>query len=89
MAVQRHLQPTLGAEIGIGVPAHIGQQTGRLADSLMRLVREQRRDPVVEQVAMFGEATEQPPLLASRDDQRVRARVSASSPAWSSPSRRP
>src|SRR3546814_13588315 len=54
IAVQRKLQPPVGTKIGVRPPCDIGKQTGGVANAgqLRRLVGEQRRDPLVQVLAL-------------------------------------
>ena len=71
--MQRGLEAALGAKFRMRAPADVGQQAGRVTQSRVggALLLEQRRDPAVEQVAMFGEATDAAPLFAGCADQRI------------------
>ena len=58
IAVESDLHPALGPELGVGAPADIGQQAGRMAQPLQLrgFPGKQRRNPLVEQVAMLRES---------------------------------
>ena len=74
IAVQRHLDPAVGAEAGVGLPRDVGQQARGEAQPAHRGgVVEQGRDPIVEQVAVLAEAMLAAAGLARRLDQRVEA----------------
>ena len=74
IAVQRHLDPAVGAEAGVRLPRDVGQQAGGEAQPAhRRRVVEQRRDPIVEQVAVLAEAVLAAAGLARCLDQRVDA----------------
>ena len=74
IAVERHLDSAVGAETGVGLPGDVGQQAGGEAKPAHRGgIVEQRRDPVVEQVAMLAEAMLAAAGLPRRLDQRVEA----------------
>ena len=74
VAVKRHLDAAVGAEIGVGLPRDVGQQAGREPQPPhRRRVVEQRRDPLVEQVAMLAEAMLAAAGVARLLDQRIDA----------------
>ena len=78
IAVQRHLDAAVGAEAGVGLPRDVGEQAGGEAKPAhRRRIVEQRRDPLVEQVAVLAEAVLAAAGLARRLDQRVDAAASA------------
>ena len=82
IAVQRHVDAALGAEIGMGGPGDVGEQAGGEAQPrAARVVVEGGRDPAVEQVAMLGEAAEPRarPRAPPRSADRARARRASSS----------
>ena len=73
IAVERDFDAAFGAELRIGAPADIGELAGGVAQPRGggRVAVEQRREPAVEQVAMFGKAARPMPFLARRDGQRI------------------
>src|SRR3546814_16026602 len=78
IAVQRKLQPPVGTKIGVRPPCDIGKQTGGVAKAgqLRRLVGEQRRDPLVQFLALSLEPPFPVAFGARRLDQRVADRKS-------------
>ncbi len=73
IAVQADLGPALGAEVGVGRPGDIAEQTRGEPDAAVarRFAREQRRDPVGDRAAVRGEPREAAALELGGDDQRV------------------
>ena len=78
VAVKRHFDAAVGAEVGVGLPGDVGQQArGEAQAAHRRRIVEQRRDPLVEQVAVLAEAMLAAAGIARRLDQRVELAAAA------------
>src|SRR3546814_18040950 len=78
VAVERHVDPALGAEVRVGLPGDIAQEAGGETQARrFRVVLEDRGDPAIAQGTVAGEATEVAANLPRSLHHRIEALVTA------------